>query len=221
MDWSKWRGWSRRVRAGTCGVSPSAGRRGARVLRAGLLGTVVLGVVLAGCTPSPAAAPSVSATPTMPAPMSSPAKPAAWSDNGEDGARAAAVWFVRDLYRYVLETNDVADWQALSAPGCAFCTKAAGHARSDASEGKVLRFGSFTVSVTSSTELDPLSYAVVAQVEQGRTTMLSLDGEVRGTGDPLKGHLYLVLFREGPDWHLGEGQWFDANQAVPTAVPTP
>lgn len=40
----------------------------------------------------------------------------------EVGAAAAAEYFMR-LYRYVLQTGDLSDWEAVSAQGCGFCDR--------------------------------------------------------------------------------------------------
>ena len=57
-----------------------------------------------------------------------PDKPEHWDGTGEWAAKAAAVWFLRDLYRYVLETNDTAEWERLGTDDCEFCANVMTHA---------------------------------------------------------------------------------------------
>ncbi len=108
---------------------PRATRRGAV-----LVGTVVsVGAVVSvsactGAAPEPPsttpvttsseATTSPSPTPTAPA---EPAKPASWTTGSDDAAVDAAAYFM-DLYNYVRATGDLTEWDALSDPGCEFCT---------------------------------------------------------------------------------------------------
>ncbi|MBU4335786.1 MAG: hypothetical protein KJ548_04360, partial [Actinobacteria bacterium] len=112
-----------------------------------MIGAVLIAAVstaaAAGCTGTSTATPTVpvTATPTLPAPMASPARPDEWRGTGEIGAQAAAVWFVRDLYSYVVETNDLTDWQALSEPDCEFCQSVVDDVGKGVQTGTVLRQG--------------------------------------------------------------------------------
>jgi hypothetical protein len=183
---------------------------------------VVVGLVaVGGCGPGPVAAPSVSASPTLPAPMASPAKPAAWSDTGEGGAAAAAVWFVRDLETYVLETNDAAEWSALSHPDCVFCNQTLEVVRTKQAQGLVLRHGIGSVKAVRADELNPLSYSVVLEIDQPEARVYQLDGAQQGTVAAERGSMLLVLIREGPDWQLRAGEWFDDGVPVPTPTMLP
>lgn len=179
-------------------------------------------VGLAGCSPKPAATPTAPASSSsvgLPAPMASPAKPAQWADNGEAGANAAALWFARDAYAYVRETNDATDWQALSTPDCEFCASVTRDATAQAALNQVSRESGFKVTVTRTQELNPLSFAVLVHFDKPETAVLRLDGSVVTTVEGVHGQILLVLHREGPNWLLREGQWFDEGVAVPTAGP--
>lgn len=180
---------------------------------------------LVGCSPHGSVAPtvgatSVSPTPTLPAPVASPALPEHWADTGERGAAAAATWFVRDLYTYVVETNDSTRWQALSQPDCVFCTNTTQATQKALTDGTVERLTSVQVTVTRVEELNPLAYAVLMDYSDGGSTVQKLDGEVVDTVEPGRGQLYLVVHLVGPDWQLREGQWFEAGDAVPSAGAT-
>lgn len=188
-------------------------------------GLAVAVVVLVGCSPHGSVAPSVAATvtsptPTLPAPVASPTLPEHWTDTGERGAQAAAAWFVRDLYTYVVETNDSTRWQALSQPDCVFCTNTTQAAQKGLADGTVERLTSVRVTVTRVEELNPLAYAVLMDYSDGGSTVQKLDGEVVDTTEPGRGQLYLVVHLVGPDWQLREGQWFEAGEVVPSAGAT-
>ena len=183
---------------------------------------VVIG--LTACSPGGAVEPtalatSASPTPSLPAPMASPAKPAEWADNGEVGANAAALWFVRDAYAYVRETNDAADWQALSTPDCEFCASVTSDATTQAALNQVSREDAFEVTVTRTEELNPLAFSVLVDFDKTGTTVLRPDGSVVATTEAAHGQILLVLRREGPNWLLREGQWFDKGAVVPAVGP--
>lgn len=177
---------------------------------------------VAGCTGSTTATPTVAVTttPTLPAPMPSPARPDQWADTGETGAQAAAVWFVRDLYSYVVETNDVTDWQALSEPDCEFCRSVVDDVAKGVQTGTVLRQGVTTVTVTRYEALNPLAYSVLVDFDQPPSAVMTSDGVQVGTTEASHGQVLLVIDRVGPDWHLRAGQWFESGAAVPTAGAT-
>lgn len=184
---------------------------------AGLAAAVV---VLVGCSPHGSVAPSVAATaasptPTLPAPVASPTRPAGWADSGEVGAAAAAVWFVEDLYPYVLETNDSATWQALSEPDCQWCASTVAQSESNGSRGLVLRGLGVSASHTSVRELDPLAFAVVVDFVQPEAQRLRADGSVNDSVEASQGQLLVVVYRAGDDWHLAEAQYFAAGAEIP------
>lgn len=189
-----------------------------------LIGAVLIAAVstaaAAGCTGTSTATPTVpvTATPTLPAPMASPARPDEWRGTGEIGAQAAAVWFVRDLYSYVVETNDLTDWQALSEPDCEFCTNTAENAAAASAAGTVQRVSGVTSSVTRVEELNPLAYSVLLDYADLTTLVYTDAGELVDTLEPAEGQLLVVVYRVGADWHLREGQWFERGATVPTAA---
>ncbi|WP_159809640.1 DUF6318 family protein [Cellulomonas citrea] len=179
-------------------------------------------VVLAGCSPHGSVAPSVAATaasstPTLPAPVASPTLPEHWADTGERGAQAAAVWFVRDLYTYVVETNDSTQWQALSLPDCVFCANTTKSVQDGLTAGTVQRLTGVQVTVTRVEELNPLAYAVLVDYRDGPTGIYRLDGSLVKTLDGAPGQLNVVVHLVGPNWCLRAGEWFDAGVPVPTA----
>lgn len=186
------------------------------LLLAAVLVTTVTGCD-AGRSPAPVLSPILTPSPTLPAPMPSPAKPALWSDNAEQGAGSAAVWFLTGLYPYVRETNDTVEWQALSTPECEFCRTTVEDATADAAAGQVVRGEHVEVTVTRVEELNPLAYSVLADVDQPSADVLRLDGTKVSQTEVSRGQVLLVLRREGPNWLLREGQFFEAGAVVPTA----
>lgn len=153
--------------------------------------------------------------------MPSPAAPTLWSDTGSRGASAAAVWFVRDLYAYVMETNDLTTWNALSHPECVFCQKTAEVVGTNQADGTVVRMGQAVVDVTRVEELNPLSYSVLVDIAEEDSTEVDGQGNQVGTITGETGQMLVVVHRVGPDWQLREGQWFDEDAEVPSAVSTP
>lgn len=176
---------------------------------------------LAACSPHGSVAPTVAATasptPTLPAPVAAPALPEHWADTGERGAQAAAVWFVRDLYTYVVETNDSTQWQALSLPDCVFCANTTKSVQDGLTAGTVQRLTGVQVTVTRVEELNPLAYAVLVDYRDGPTGIYRLDGSLVKTLDGAPGQLNVVVHLVGPNWCLRAGEWFDAGVPVPTA----
>ena len=191
----------------------------------GLTGVVLGG--LAGCADaSPAEpdarvsrVPTAEPTPTPGPPVEEPAKPAAWSDNGADGAAAAAVWFLSDEYRFVLETNDTTEWQRLSHPECQFCADTVADAQAMVDTGWVSRQDEPNrVVVTRVEELNPLAYSVLVELRESVVRDFNSNGQpVRASGGD-EGQVLVNLHREGPDWQLRAGQWFAEDVAVPSAL---
>ncbi|MCG2801346.1 MAG: DUF6318 family protein [Cellulomonas sp.] len=186
---------------------------------------VVAGVAvgLSGCSSAEVVAPTASASASpvggLPSPMASPTKPPEWTDNSAAGANAAALWFVRDAYAYVRETNDAADWQALSTPDCEFCAGVAAEAVTQAAAGQVGREGSWQVAVTRTQELNPLAFSVLVDFDKPGTEVLRSDGSLVAMTEGSHGQVLLVLRREGPNWLLRAGQWFEDGTTVPTTAP--
>lgn len=67
-----------------------------------------------------AAAPSTSPAPTKPTGIEPPEKPAAMANADEEGAIAAAEYFLR-MTTYAAATGDTAQLEAMSGPDCEFC----------------------------------------------------------------------------------------------------
>lgn len=187
-----------------------------------MAGVAVVGLV--GCSSDATVAPTASAVSepaalVLPDPMVSPTKPPEWADNGAAGANAAALWFVRDLYPYVLATNDTADWHALSQADCVWCATTVTQSEWNSSNGLSIQGLDVSADPTVVQELDPLAYAVILDFAQSEAARLRSDGTVHDQVPGSNGQLLVVVFREGHDWHLAEGQSFADGAQI--ALPTP
>ncbi|MCB2174713.1 MAG: hypothetical protein KQH57_02815 [Actinomycetales bacterium] len=162
---------------------------------------------------------TVSPTASMGPAVGLPGKPELWEGTGELGAKAAAVWFLRDLYRYVLETNDTTEWERLSTDDCEFCANTVAMARSGAADGHVFRQdGDTRATATFVKELNPLAYAVVLDVMKPTTQEYVSDGSWSKEHDSATAQVLLVLRREGPDWLLRAGDAYDPGEDVPSLL---
>ncbi|MCB2175565.1 MAG: hypothetical protein KQH57_07130 [Actinomycetales bacterium] len=158
---------------------------------------------------------TVSPTASMGPAVGLPGKPELWEGTGELGAKAAAVWFLRDLYRYVLETNDTTEWERLSTDDCVYCAGKTEEARKAVADGYVYRQdGDVRASVTHVEEINPLMYGVIVEVASPTVQVYGSDGVWNSEYSTEPAQMLLILHREGPDWRLGEGQWFDLNEDV-------
>lgn len=151
-----------------------------------------------------------------------PDKPEAWEGTGELGAKAAAVWFLRDLYRYVLETNDTAEWERLSTADCEFCANKIDQAAEVDKSGYAFRQnGPADIVVERVEELNPLSYAVLVRIEQLPVQTFSRDGVWQSEYSPDPAQFRLILHREGPEWLMYSGAQFGRDAEVPSLLETP
>jgi len=165
---------------------------------------------------------TVSPTASMGPAVGLPGKPELWEGTGELGAKAAAVWFLRDLYRYVLETNDTAEWERLSTDDCEFCANKVDQAAEVEDSGYAFRQdGAARVAVERVEELNPLSYAVLVRIDQLPVQTFSRDGVWQSEYVPDAAQFRLILHREGPDWLMYSGAEFDADADVPSLLDQP
>ena len=143
-------------------------------------------------------------------------KPELWEGTGELGAKAAAVWFLRDLYRYVLETNDTTEWERLSTDDCEFCAGKVELASQYEVDGREFRQdGNAQVAVTRVEVLNPLSYAVLVEFDQPTISEFARDGQWLEDFPAESTQILVILHREGADWLIRAGEPFDAEEQVP------
>ena len=149
--------------------------------------------------------PVASATPTaLPAwgPLPdgvAPARPAALDQPPTlDGAKAVAVYFLL-LYPYAYQTGDLAAWNALSHPACAFCSDTAVHVRQQAAGGQHSTGGNVSVAKLDGTEVD-VGHFFEIQAIIHETTSHTVDSFGSVVEDIAQGATFVdmvVLFEDG------------------------
>ena len=184
-----------------------------RALRPALVGVVVAGLALAGCTseeptpvPTTSAATSTEPTPdttTDPAEITPPEKPTLMATNDAIGARAAAEYFL-SLYGYVFQTGDLTEWDAMCDPLSEFCNSVRDRTRSDAQSGYKRRGGEATPTVVRVLEPTPTVgfYEVSGQVVQAASTTTDATGSVVDQRAAIAEIDFAVLLNMNPS-----GQW--------------
>jgi hypothetical protein len=151
--------------------------------------------------------------------VAEPEKPAAWADSGPDGAAAAAVWFLSEEYRYVLETNDTAEWERLSHPECVYCASVVTTTAQAADGGVTSREKApAVVRVTRVEELNPLAYSVLVRVDAAGIRDFDSAGQLVHESDASSGQMLLTFLRTGRDWQFRAGAWLELDAEVPSAL---
>jgi hypothetical protein len=115
-------------------------------------------------------------TPTPTGPVR-PERPAAMARVDGTGAAAAAEYFI-ELYGYVLQTGDLAEWDAMSVPRCEFCSSIREHVKSAHQQGESFEGGGITATLVSVQGLDDLvgGYPIDLRVIQAPTTRRNASG---------------------------------------------
>lgn len=160
-------------------------------VRRRVMSTLVVAGALAisGCTgggpgPEPSASttvePSVTASPTPSDPgVAKPERPADMDRTDEAGAAAAAEYFL-SLYSYVMQTGDLAEWDAMSWETCGFCSGVRESALEIAASGDTYRGGEISVTDIRVLPIDEEigGYPVDVAVLQEPSRRLSSSGAV-------------------------------------------
>ncbi|GAA2720072.1 DUF6318 family protein [Cellulomonas aerilata] len=191
-----------------------------RRIAAGAL-VVVGALALAGCTggepdaqapttsgrgtvsPSPSASPTPSPTATATPPASPPPPPADLARTDEVGAAAAATYFLT-LYAYTMQTGDVSAWDAMSSPGCGFCSRTRDFALGVSAAGETFTGTDISVSSTFVYPLDPLleAYPVDATFTQAAGEHRNAQGELLSTSPPDSGTFGVDVTRVSGGWKV-------------------
>ncbi|WP_147525028.1 DUF6318 family protein [Cellulomonas timonensis] len=145
-------------------------------------------------TPTPTPTPSPTRSPK-------PERPTAMDEVSVEGAIAAATYFV-ELYPYVYNTGDLAEWNALSHPECLTCTGIATKVEEMHGLGQRIEGAAISVADVSGVELIPgSSFSVEMQMTQGPTTVKDSAGNTQSeqlksvTSKPL-----LIVVHESDRW---------------------
>lgn len=157
-----------------------------------LLGTCA--VLLAACSgASPAPSPTTSLrtpvavatspsatpvpTPTLPEPAPSPTPPPEMARADEAGAVAAVTYFLTDLYRYTVTSQDTSAWLAMSHDECVYCRSTADAIVAERESNVVTTPGDLMVIDTRVDSPASLVFGVQLDVEIGPSVQHARSGE--------------------------------------------
>jgi len=147
-------------------------------------------------TPTPAATPSPTATPK-------PARPAAMDTVDLDGAIATATYFLQ-LFPYVLNTGDLAEWSLLTNVECKFCGSVADDVNHLAQLGQHQEGTDITVLTATGVEIRPgASFSVEITFTQGPWAVIDPAGKVvDAAAAPESLHALVVVLRDADNWSI-------------------
>ena len=99
------------------------------------------------------------------------------------GAASAAKYFI-ELYGYVLQTGDLAEWDAMSFPTCRYCVDTRAYVATAHAAGETFTGSAMSTEVVRVHELDELvgGYPIDLRVTQGPTAHLDAAGATIETG---------------------------------------
>jgi hypothetical protein len=185
-----------------------------------VVAAVLVGLV-AGCSPSepvaespgpvvsekqsPSPTPTPTPTPTPAGPVK-PVRPADMDRTDEVGAAAAAVYFL-ELYPYVMATQDISEWEALSYTDlCEFCVKVVADVAENRATGNTYSGGDVSVEVTKTYPIDSLlgAYPVDIRLSQAASTTVDVSGVETSRTEAVSGPLRVELLHDGSSWLLLE-----------------
>ncbi|WP_298454573.1 DUF6318 family protein [uncultured Cellulomonas sp.] len=186
------------------------------LLRRGITLTATLAVLLAaGCTsqdPEPEPPPvAQSPTPTVEppeptptvAPVVAPPPPPELERTDEVGAAAAAEYFL-ELYGYVMQTGDVAAWDALSWESCGFCSRTSGIATEIADANENFEGANITVTDTFVHPYDDLvgGYPVDVDFSQDEGTRRDASGDLIEASQADSGTIGVDVIHSDGGWKV-------------------
>jgi len=129
--------------------------------------------------------------------------PADLERTDETGAAAAATYFL-ELYGYVMQTGDVATWDAMSWEQCEFCKSTRDVALAIASRGETFTGGDISALSSSVLPMDELlgGYPVDVSVEQGASKHHAETGELLGESTGRPGVVRVDTLPEADGWKI-------------------
>lgn len=177
--------------------------------RLALLVPLAVAGLVAGCAPDPTPAPTPSAlspsvTPTslLPTPAPSPTQPAELSRDDETGAIAAARFFLTDLYRYTVSTQDTGPWTTASLDRCTFCASVKNAVASQVAGKTVTYPGLITVLAERVASASPLAYEIDFDVQQEAGVTWSTAGTVVSTEPARAMTIAYMVVRHPEGWRI-------------------
>jgi hypothetical protein len=152
----------------------------------GLVVALVTGCSATGPEPNPSPTPAVessepSATPTPDA-SPAPVRPPEMDSADEAGAVAAAGYFL-ELFSYALRSGDLAEWNRVSADGCAFCASVGDDVKAVYGSGGSYTGGALTVDRVELVNFDENLGGYAIGIEYAMGTGEELDGSGAGIRD--------------------------------------
>lgn len=182
------------------------------------LPVVVLLMLVAGCSPaaepeptlavsaSPVASagpsPSPSPTATWPVVVALPTPPAEMARDDEVGAVAAARYFVTDLYRYTMASQDATAFDAVSHPECQFCASVHTSIASDTDAHHITVPGTAVIVSYTALPMSLIAYEVDLSINQDADVLWSSGGEFLGRNSPRQIQLAVFVVWRTDKWIL-------------------
>jgi hypothetical protein len=187
-----------------------------------ILGGVLACLLLAGCTGTDPATPGTGSTPeaapsaeaSSPAPSESPSpsptptveppeRPAAMDDDGIEGAKAAAEYFIQ-LDPYIMKSNDTEIFETMSHRMCEWCSNRLEQAAEIAANEHVFEGGEVAVRVDEVYQQDPTTsiwpvrlYLTIASIR-----VADRDGATVFEDDGSSGGQVVEVVRDNSGWRV-------------------
>ncbi len=118
----------------------------------------------------------------------------------EAGARAAATFFVTELYPYTVATHDTRPWLAMSHSLCSYCASIVDSVTAEEGSGTVTTPGTITVIETRVEEASPLTFGVKLEITVDHDVQRSQEGKAVQAFPAQHLRLGTIVVRQGDRW---------------------
>lgn len=163
-------------------------------------------VAASGVVPAESSEPEPAATLPLRAPIDveRPVPPADMSRPDVRGAEEAAAYFAGDLRRYTGTSQDLAEYQAMSAPECFVCTVFPMLVAEQQDEQTYMVQDELRSEPVGSRRIDDRSVEVLVHIEGSRSELRSWSGELLQTTEPFSDDLSYLMVHDGTRWLVGD-----------------